>query len=377
MTTNFYIEPVNVYYDLEIINNDLKGNNAPIPISFTENRSNAYLHKPEDYYMSVVRFEVQTGNSLPVFIPLVQLGQSDINLLIYSVTLTYKNYEQQEYIYFIPDDLTQSLPQPPLDFQDLTSSYYFLSHYQSFINMLNLCFKTCLTNLNNKVIAGGDNLPSLIPPFMEFDPNNFVAILDCDEAGYDLNINNPIKLYMNSPLYNLFNTFPSTVISNNSQNGKNVLLSIFNNNNNNVLNLTNYNVLQTYQEGTTIALWNPIMSIVFTTSLLPIISTNIGQPKIFGVQNPSISTNSNIGNIISDYVVNVDALNRYKPNILYIPSSEYRLISLTGNSPISAIEISAYWKDYYGNLHPLYLNTNCAASIKILFRRKDYNNISL
>lgn len=374
------LEPMHIYYDLDIMNNDTTGESLPVVLSFTESRNNPFLSCPQDYFMSVVKFQIQTGDSLPVFVPQVQLGQSDPNLLIYSVTLTYKTYEQQQFIYYFPDDLTQPLPEPPLDFQDLTSQYYFISAYQTWIEMVNEAFKECLNNLNVKVLAGGDVLPSTNAPFMEFDPNNLVAIIDADELGYDRQLINPMKIYMNSPMFNLFSSFPAIVQGYiNVLNGKNVLLTIFNNNDTNILNLTSYNAIQIFQEGSTVALMNPISSIVFTTALLPIVPSNVAVPKVFNSNTSLVNTgnNANISNIISDFTIPVDALNRYKPNIVYTPTSEYRLFGLTGNSPVSAIELSVYWKDNFGGLHPVYLNSGCGASVKILFRRRDYNNIKL
>jgi hypothetical protein len=373
-------EPMHVWYDLSIMNNDTTGQFNPVPLSFTENRNSSFLSCPEDYYLSIVKFQIQTGDSLPIMIPQVQLTQTDPNLLIYSITLTYKTFEQQEFVYYFPDDLTQTIPAPPLDQQDLTSQYYFISSYQTWIEMVNKCFKDCFANLNVKVLAGGDTLPTSFAPFMEFDPQNLVGIINADILGYNRDLLNPIKIYMNSPMYNLFSSFPATIVKNtNVINGKNVLLTIFDNNQTNILNLPTYNALQIYQESSTVALWNPISAIVFTTSLLPIVPSNTAVPKILN-SNPNLlanANNANINNIISDFTVPIDAFNRYKPNIVYTPSGEYRLFNLNGNSPISAIEITAYWRDNFGGLHNVYLNSGCGASIKILFRRKDYYSYKL
>jgi hypothetical protein len=369
-------QPVHIYYDLDILNNDAQSNSRPLPLKFEEVRNNPFLQAPENYFLSVVRFQIQTGDTLPVFVPQVQIGQNDINLLIYSITLKYKNFEYQQYVNYIPDDLTENLPNPPLDFQDFTNQYYYCSSYQLWIEMVNVAFKDALTGLNNLVVAGGQTLPSSNAPFMEFDPQNLVAILDADEAGYERTLTNPIQIYMNSPMYNLFSTFPAILQGyTNVSNGKNYLLTIFNNNDTNILNLPSYNVIQSYQEGSTVALMNPIQSIVFTTSLLPVVPSNVSQPRIFGLNSllTNYGNNSNVAPVISDFVVPVDALNRYRPNIVYTPSAEYRLFGLYGNSPISAIELSAYWKDTFGQLHPIYLNSGCGASIKLMFRRKDYN----
>jgi hypothetical protein len=122
---------------------------------------------------------------------------------------------------------------------------------------------------------------------------------------------------------------------------------------------------------------NPIQSLVFTTSLLPVQETNVSAPKVFGSDSRLTSSNNNvnIAPIITDFEVPFSADNTYRPNIEYSPQSEYRLVDLYGASPISAIELSCFWKTQFGNLVPFYLNSNCKANIKLMFRRKDFNVI--
>jgi hypothetical protein len=129
-----------------------------------------------------------------------------------------------------------------------------------------------------------------------------------------------------------------------------------------------------YQEQSAIALMNPIQSIVFTTSLLPVNETNVSAPKVFGGDSRLTSSNNNvnIAPIITDFEISMTGDNTYRPNIEYTPQSEYRLIDLYGASPISGIEISCFWKTQFGNLIPFVLNSNCKSNIKLLFRRKDY-----
>jgi hypothetical protein len=82
--------------------------------------------------------------------------------------------------------------------------------------------------------------------------------------------------------------------------------------------------------------------------------------------------NSNIGNTITDLQVGLTQGNEYKPNIQYTPSGEYRILSLIGNNPFSAVQISVYWKDYYGGLHPFTLGNGNGGNLKIMFRKKTY-----
>ena len=52
-----------------------------------------------------------------------------------------------------------------------------------------------------------------------------------------------------------------------------------------------FHVIQMFQEIITIGLWSPVVSIVFTSSLLPIKSTNTSPPRVF--------TDTTVGNILT------------------------------------------------------------------------------
>lgn len=371
-------DPMHVYYDLSVYNNNI-ASVPPTPLIFEEVRNNPFLKNPENYYMSIVRFQVTTSDTIPVFIPEVQLQQTDVNKLIYSITMKYKTYEFQQYVEYIPDDLTQSTPNPPLTVQDLSSSYYYVSTYQIWIEMLNNTLISCFNGLKLAVTAGGDTLPTNYAPFIDFDLGTYTITLNCDVLGYERNLTNPIQIFFNTPLMNLYSTLPNICQSYSATNGKNFLITVTNTNNTNILYLQNYNAVQTYQEDSTVSVLNPVSSVVFTTGLLPILPSNISQPKIFGTGSGlfNVGNNANIALQITDITVPVEVGNGYRTSITYNPSAEYRLIDLQGNNPISAVQISCFWVDNYGNRHPLLLNTGCGATLKMLFRRKDYNNITL
>jgi len=377
-------QPYHVYYSLDLINNDTTGT-QPLPVlRFNEIRNSPFLSAPENYFMSVVRFNLQTP-TLPVFIPQVQLGQSNVNQLNYSFTMSYvvagTTIEYQQYIQYIPYDMTQPTPSPPLDFQDLTSAYYYIYSYQQWAYMVNQALTACYTGLNTAVTLAGGTLPSTNAPFFEFDPQNLLFILDADEAGYARTLSNPIKLFCNSPLQTLFSSFQFTRFGNNASivNGKNYQFQIYNINDTNQLILPTYTALQMYQEGTSAALLNPVQSIVFGTSLVPVVQENVSVPKVWGSDTAlfNVGNNSNIASILTDFQVPFSPGNTYRPEVSYAPNGEYRLIDLYGQSPLASLDLQVYWKDNFGNLHPFYLGPGCSANLKIMFRRKDYNTQSL
>ena len=132
---------------------------------------------------------------------------------------------------------------------------------------------------------------------------------------------------------------------------------------------------QLYSSGPTMC---PVTSLVFTTSLLPVLPSLIGLPRIFvGASTAAVQSqgNNNIQNQITDLEVPLTRGDEYLPNVLYSPVAEYRLLDLQANAPLQAIQISVFWKDIFGQTHPFYLQNGCGATLKVMFRKKAYNNI--
>jgi hypothetical protein len=130
---------------------------------------------------------------------------------------------------------------------------------------------------------------------------------------------------------------------------------------------------QMFQEFSTIDTWSPVASIVFTSNTLPIISNQLSAPLIFnnGQTSTGIGNNANFAQVITDFVTNQQV---FKPNILYTPTAEYRRIDMTGNTPLTNIDINVYWRDKLGQLIPFLLASGATATIKFLFEKKHPTN---
>ena len=124
--------PDNVYYDLVFTN--LKSDKTePIQIQFNENRAKSILSNTGEYDLSIVRFSVDT-QTLPVWIPEIQSNQSDRDLTIYSVSLSYlpvgaiTPFVQQTFINWRPQNVNAILPPAPSStgsgYQSDAGAYY-------------------------------------------------------------------------------------------------------------------------------------------------------------------------------------------------------------------------------------------------------------
>lgn len=379
------ITPSKLYYDVVITNINSKDTVPPI-LYFNENRSTPFVSCPEDYYLSIVRFSLDTV-SLPVFVCEIQENQPDVNLSIYSITLSYTNplnpaqtFTFQQFLEFEPQNQSAIVPPPPSQtgtrLQNNGTGYYFIYTYSYFIYLVNKTFTQAFNGLNALVIGAGLTLPTIYPPILNYDSQNSIAVLYSDVLGYNTQVPSYIKIFFNSALFQLFSSFP-VYITGTSVNGQNLQIQTFNFGGGNlvpyppsILSPSLFTAIATYQEYSTIALWNPVTSIVFCSNTLPIIPSSISVPQLF-INGQIVSAGgntNNISNVITDFIASEM---KYKPSITYNPSAQYRLIELVGNRPLSNLDIVVYWKDRTGFLNPFQLTSGSTATMKILFTKKE------
>jgi hypothetical protein len=375
--------PDKVYYDITI-SNLANTNTAPPPLYFNETRNSPFVLDPESYYLSIVRFTLDT-NTLPVITPEIQPDQSDRNLSVYSVTLEWGNpvapfqtFVQQTFLIYAPQNQQAVIPAPPSQtnnkLQNNSTGYYDIFNYQYWILLVNQTLQQCYNDLNTQVVSAGLALPSTYAPVMNWDTQQNVAILNADNAGYNDQTSNFIKIYFNPSMFNLFSSFPFIIESSDVvANGKNARIIMSGFGGANIVPYPAvaplYTALQIVQEYSTLSLWTPITSIVFTSNTLPIVANQVSAPLIFnnGKRFTTGGNNANIAQVITDFIVDGGV---YKPSISYVPSAQYRLVNLVGNTPLYNIDVEVFYRNRVGELIPFRLGSGGTATVKILFTRK-------
>jgi hypothetical protein len=373
-----------IYYDI-VVSNISSQEQQPPPLYFNETRNNPFILDPESYYLSIVRFTLDT-TTLPIIQPQIQPNQGNRDLTLYSFTLSYKNpvapfqeFNFRQYVIYEPQDLDTIVPAPPSQtdnkLQNSSTGYYDIYSTQYWIYLLNKALVSAYAGLDALVVAAGLTLPSPNAPVMTWDTNSNTAILNCDNAGYNDSVANRIDIYMNSNLYQLFSSFPVIIYGLSSVSlGKNVRIATTSLGGSNLINFPpvapTYSAIQVIQEHSTISVWTPITSIVFTSNTLPIVPNQVSAPLLFfnGKAFSSGGNNSNISQVITDFV-GEDGI--YKPSITYIPTAQYRLVSLMGNTPIYNLDVEVFYKNRISELIPFRLSSGSTATIKILFTRRN------
>jgi len=372
-----------IYYDIQITNVESTSVSPP-NVFFNESRNTPFLMCPQDYYMSIIRFTLDTS-TLPIFIPTINSSQPNVNQTIYTFQFSYNGFNGLETsIIWSPQDVSLN-PPSFITFnnnttQDNSTGYYYCYTFEYFGALIN---QQILAAFNTFVSDYNATLPilpipaSAVAPVLAFDGSTSIFRLMFEESFLTTNAT-PIYFYMNSPMYDLFGSFNALKLGYNAE-GRNFQIIVENYAGFNsysyldVITGVTYNVIEVIQEWSTISAWSPISAIVFTTSTVPIAQNLLSKPAIFVNGNilGSYGNNSNFQLILTDFVSDTGF---YKPNITYEPSAEYRLLDLTGNQPLTNLDISIFWRNNFGQLIPFYLGSGGVCTVKILFTKKDSVN---
>lgn len=363
-----------IYYDITLEN--FQSNNTKSPhLTFRETRTNPFVPRADDYYLSIVRFQMDTY-SLPSYQAKIQPNQPDPNKMIQSITIEYDDgagnltESDQIYLTWVSDNVFEPTPPPPSatgnGLQYTNTEYYYGNSFQSYLNIINTGIAAGMADLDTKLSGGViDTVP---PPFLKWNHGLATATIyapgdfDTNKTGAKLN------LYFNRPLYGEFTSIRAVRYDITGVNGKfyKIIFDPLNGANKETIDSVEY--IKNEQEFSTISNWTPVQSIVFTTQNIPVVSNHLSAPIIFN-DNSLVSSgnNSNFANVITDMSTNEMV---YKPNLIYVPSAEFRRIDLRTNQHINTVDISCYWKDKQGVLHPFTLMSGASASIKFCFEKK-------
>jgi len=377
-----YTNPTtHLYYDIRVTNTDQYGATINRPqVKFNETRSVPYIDRPDDWCVSVVRFEVDTyGSSLPLMIPSVEIGQVNPNALEARITLKYGGQSFTQQLQFVPENVSAVVPSAPLLSQDNSQGYYNLNSFQSFIQIINTGFSNALIGLKALVPA----IAAARQPFIQIDQAGYCYIY-ADQTFYDsgLGVGNYIEIFFDNGLYTYLSSFQYDNFGNGivSPPFARFRLRVYGSPTfapQNTFSVTDalgtYNTLVCFQDFVALQAWNPVSGIIFKSQILPIKPSLTGVPLILGASSSQqqLATSNVVLNLTDLVVLNNDG-KQYKPGILYTPTAEYRLIDLFGTTPLYTIDIEVEWVDSFGNSYPLVLAPGASASMKILFRKKDF-----
>jgi hypothetical protein len=363
-----------LYYDINVFNNTTGFNKtgtavptrSSVPCEFNQMRTKFYLDNPYDYGVTVVDFNIDS-NSFPnqivqpkIGVPKNIDGSYQTVYTLYYGSLVDTNFYPKN-VSWKPADL-ELQANPPTTGSDLVTSdmisneYFWNYSYQYFLDILNniLANEGIYTSFRYSGKTGLITLESYDPDPLE--PRIFV-----NEQLYNLLAGFQYNYYATlgdivGPVYELIPTgvFPYYPYKNGYTSFAEPLTATYN----------NFYTIQSYPST---QLWNPAVSIVFTSKSLGVVSDDDFNPYIFGLNPNKPSNNSNISNTVYEYI-----LGRRADPVINYKDINYLFKNMLSNLPIDDLNLGIYWKDDYGNLHDFFLESGSNFKLKLLFRKHKF-----
>jgi hypothetical protein len=355
----------NVYVNIVITNNPTNGPSPPtIPNNFSlieamysVTNTLEILRKASDWFASIIRFVVPAG-TVPLFIMPIVPNQSNPNLTPMVIGITVSGTDYPVNVIYVPSNPTIPAPVQNLTYQ-VVSQYYYVYAYQNLIDAFNTALATAYTHAGSPGGAGA-------PYFFYTSSTQLISLVL--PTAFVAAVGTP-QVYINSYSRIYLDAFNFQSIGINTPTGKdNIFITNDLNQNNTAPNppftISSYILTQEYVY---INSWSSLRKIVVTSLSLPVRSEYI----------PSQQGNGNLGQdvsatlpIVTDFVPNLEFAGQERSNFYYYPQSQYRIIDMLSDTPLTKIDLSFYWEDKVGNLYPILIPSGQQVSAKIAFVKK-------
>lgn len=364
-----------IYYDLTTSNFDSVNNENLVQLAYTEKRSTPILPVSSNYKMSILRFSL-TSTTLPIWLFQTKAFSTDPLEGVYSITMEWVTpgltiTADPIHLIFVPQDKTKPVPPAPSTYpngvQPGVNEFYYVYNYGNIVDMVNTALFYAHESLSDIVAA----IVGSSAPVMVWN-DDLTATIYSELDFYDVSAPNHINIYFNRPLYTLFSSFPSYKFL---PTDTGCHFQILTNSRNSISTtvIPAYGpaeLIKTDMEYSCAELFSPIAALVFTSPTLPIVPSLESEPSILinGIEQLGLSSTLNLTQpIISDFRSD----HFYRPQIEYLPSAEYRYISLLGgvDTPLYEFSVLGWWKDKEGRLHKIYLGPSSTFTMKVLFEK--------
>lgn len=326
------------------------GVQAPLPVRFSDIRTQALVPKASDYQLSIVRFTTTLEGLPQLIIEHPTQAGAQPSTTMYEFTLSSGGVS-------VAAPVLWSSPNPTLTQStgDLYDPYWYEYSYSRFGTLVNAALSTAMAAL----IAAVPALEGVAAPFFSFDSASATWSLYSPMTAL-----NPatFSLSANAHAANLFAGFPAVPL----EDGVRYNCFLQPNEEPKSINGKYYVVRQ--QTPGTLCSWNPVRRFVFTSSSLPVFPEAVVPSTPYGGGSHSApNAASPIITDLSPSLVRGDELSF--GTLEYLPTAEYRRIAMISSAPIYEVSFQLFWEDVLGGLHQHVLREGGFVSLKLLFER--------
>jgi len=335
------------YYDLVLTN----AMPAPIIAEIIDQRQSSIIDIPREWEVSVVRFNI-SSELIPLFFPVIPNSAFPLQTNM-SITLEYKNNFFQQYIQVTAQEAKEGV-----------------FDYTEYLNHINDASILAFAALK----ATFPGASGTVAPLFYLDENSSLISMFVQD-GYLLTNANRIQIGLNQPLqqildfpainrfvvpdpngfdFELLVSVAATLLAAAPRTGVPLGLSAIAG-----------NLLQVSQEFRSLDEWSSVRSIVFSSDI-PIVKEYV-PTRVDQSQNSNV--NNSVKPILTDFLLAKDSVEPTRHTLVYVPTAEYRMLSMQGTNAFSSISIRAQYQTYDGKLRDIYIASGDSMTVKLLFRK--------
>lgn len=271
--------------------------------------------------------------------------------------------------------------QPPSTTADYGPYIY---KYQEFLDLTNKALFDCFTLIAAQGFGGAH------APYIYLDPVTKLFSIVFENNKWRSQNSTGAKLYFTPNLYLLYSGLPSDPPILNTDNGRTpqlfnvgILAESTGQPSNYVASVvrdpnggSGYAATVMTAEFSSLFNWQDLVKIVIRSSDLPAEYEYLPSSISVDQNNVPLSVQtqtsfSNVAPIISDFLYPEQGAGFDRTAAQYIPTAEYRLLSLKSGPAMYRFSAQMFWEDKDQAQRPIYLSPGQSASIKLLFRRRN------
>jgi len=352
------------------------------PASFVEARGVPIVQNASDFILSVARWQ-GVGLDLPLFIPSIQLGQTTATgggwLTTYQVQVSVTNsgvtYTGTSTVTWLPQFVDEAVPPPPVTQQNVVDGnrYYWASSYWWVLNLFNVAIQAAYTSAASQLTAATKTTTNVYAPVLVFANGTFNLVFDARGWGpAPTDSGNTWNLNFNAPAMALFNGFPYAPVLH--TNGAWNQIVQYNSGSTASTTVGRVSASPTFtlpQEFFTGDTWSPVDSIVFATTM-PVENELQAQLATLGADAFQPSVALSMFPTWTDLALPLSGgASDYLGKFTYVPSGEYRRVSLMSTQPLQNIQWTVFWRNRMNDgLYQVRLQPGGSVSVKLLLERR-------
>lgn len=331
-----------VYINIQATN---QGTNFE-PMNFSISRTSYLIRNPQEYQMSLVRFQIPT-----LTLPLWFFNPS----IDYKVTLGFNGAFASQNLIYVNTNTASNYPFGVWSYTDLC-------------DMIN----TAILSAFN-VIKLEPGFTATFPPYIQYETALKCFSIIGDDKYIDVfDYKSPTvpHLYFNQNLFGLFNNFKSLNYPI-QPNGRDNLIVIANESNNKIITRNAIAGVIMTQEFSTTYLINSLSSVAITSNDLPI--SSLSQAQIPLGSNVTQGTYLQLVEDFQPILSSAETTGDQRSILLYQPSI-FRYINMLGSAEIKSMNLQFYaYQADVNRYQIIYLGPQQYISLRLMFKRKSLN----